>query len=119
MGVTVGDFDNDGWTDVFLAGVGGNRLFRNAAGEGGRRFADVTREAGVGGPGGWPVNGSDFLSSKAPITFSSSAAFLDYDGDSLLDLFVCNYVVWSPHFDLSQNFQLTGGGRAYGPPTNF
>src|SRR5262249_13035747 len=89
MGVTVGDYDNDGWQDLFIPGVGGNRLFRNVPGEGGRRFVDVTREAGVGGPGGWPTTGNDFLQSKAPITFSSSAAFLDYDGDGLLDLFVC------------------------------
>src|SRR5262249_17905098 len=59
MGVTVGDFDNDGLTDVFVTAVGGNRLFRNTKvkdGEGanGRRFVDVTASAGVGGPGGWP-----------------------------------------------------------------
>src|SRR5689334_5561646 len=46
MGVTVGDYDNDGWPDVFVTGVGGNRLFRNV---GGKRFEDVTARAGVGG----------------------------------------------------------------------
>src|SRR5262249_8526583 len=62
MGVTVGDYDNDGWPDLFITGVGGNRLFHN---EGGRRFVDVTNEAGVGGPGGWPTGAGDFLQSKA------------------------------------------------------
>src|SRR5579884_3793836 len=49
MGVTVGDYDNDGWPDVFLTGVGGNHLFHNEdAGGGRRRFVDVTAQAGVG-----------------------------------------------------------------------
>jgi hypothetical protein len=121
MGVTVGDYDNDGWPDLFITGVGGNRLFHNVSdGKNGRRFVDVTREAGVGGPGGWPEQGEgDFLKREKPLTFSTSAVFLDYDGDGLLDLFVCNYVTWSPHIDLRQPFQLVGLGRAYGPPTNF
>jgi hypothetical protein len=120
MGATVGDFDNDGWPDVFVTGVGGNRLFRNVDdGNHGRHFVDVTRQAGVGGPGGWPAAGGDFLRVATPLTFSTSAAFLDYDGDGLLDLFVCNYVTWSPDFDVKQPFTLEGGGRAYGPPKNF
>src|SRR5262249_35803995 len=49
MGFPVGDYDNDGWPDVFIPAVGGNRLFHN---EGGRRFVDVTDAAGLGGPGG-------------------------------------------------------------------
>jgi hypothetical protein len=145
MGVTVGDYDNDGWPDLFLTGVGGNRLFHNEpltpnpsplggegsqifpsplGGEGlgvrgGRRFVDVTRDAGVGGPGGWPAaQNADFLEQEVPLVFSSSAAFLDYDGDSRLDLFVCNYVTWSPAFDLSHEFK-PGGVRTYGPPRTF
>jgi hypothetical protein len=114
MGATAGDVDNDGWIDVFLTG---NRLFRN---EGGRRFRDVTAAAGVGGPGGWPdAAGGDFLKRQEPLAFSSSAAFLDYDGDGRLDLFVCNYVTWSPAIDLSQTPSLTGTGRAFGPPRFF
>src|SRR5262249_19825379 len=97
MGVTVGDFDNDGWPDIFITGVGGNRLFHNL---GGKRFEDVTQAAGVGGPGQWPAAADgDFLQRRSPLTFPSSAAFLDYDGDGKLDLFVCNYVTWSPAFD--------------------
>src|SRR5438132_692758 len=61
MGVTVGDFDNDGWLDVFVTAVGGNRLFRNVSdGNGGRRFVDVTAAAGdLGGGAGLPAR--DFL----------------------------------------------------------
>lgn len=121
MGVTVGDYDNDGWPDVFITGLGGNRLFRNGSdGNGGRRFEDVTATAGVGGPSSWPKPGDgEFLKTRTPISFPSSATFLDYDGDGLLDLFVCNYVTWSPSFDLGQPFQLKGSGRAYGPPNAF
>jgi hypothetical protein len=120
MGVTVGDYDNDGWPDVFITGVGGNHLFHNEdAGGGRRRFVDVTARAGVGGPGGWPAGGGDFMALRAPLNWSTSAAFLDYDGDGLLDLFVCNYVAWSPETDLRQGFRLEGVGRAYGPPTAF
>jgi hypothetical protein len=117
MGVTVGDFDNDGWPDVFVTGVGGNRLFRNL---GGKRFKDVTARAGVGGPGGWPQGGGDFLKHDRPVNWSSSAAWLDYDGDGKLDLFVCNYITWSPAYDLSLAASLKGANdRAYGPPVAF
>ncbi|HEV2947346.1 MAG TPA: CRTAC1 family protein [Gemmataceae bacterium] len=120
MGVTVGDYDNDGFPDVFVTGIGGNRLFRNVSdGKGGRRFVDVTTEAGVGGPGGWPWSESDFEDVKKPLNFSTSAAWLDYDGDGRLDLFVCNYIQWSPEKDINQQFNLKGGGRAFGPPNAF
>ncbi len=118
MGVTAGDYDNDGWPDLFVSGVGANRLFHNVQHAGGRRFDDVTSSAGVGGPGGWPASGS-FVDWAPPVNFSSSAAFLDYDNDGLLDLFVCNYITWSPILDLRQDFKLTGIGRAYGPPRAF
>ncbi len=122
MGVTVGDIDNDGFPDLFVTGVGGNHLFHNVADKaGGRRFVDVTAEAGVGGPGGWPgsVSHEQFLSWNKSIAFASSATFVDYDGDGRLDLFVCYYVDWSPAKDLAIDASLTGIGRSYLQPTQF
>lgn len=101
MGVAVGDYDNDGKVDVLITGVGGCRLFHN---EGGGHFRDVTEQAGVGG---------------SRDDWSTSAAFVDYDNDGRLDLFVCNYVRWSKELDLAANYTLTGVGRAYGPPMGF
>jgi hypothetical protein len=101
MGVAVGDYDNDGRVDVFVTAVGKNRLFHN---EGAGKFRDVTESAGVGG---------------VEDQWSTSAGWFDYDNDGDLDLFVCNYVDWSREKDAGQNFQLTGGGRAYGRPQNF
>jgi hypothetical protein len=121
MGVAVGDIDNDGYPDVFITAVGGDRLFHNVAGpDGRRRFVDITQKAGVGGPGGWPnVGAEEFWKWDKPIAFPSSATFLDYDGDGKLDLFVCYYVTWSPAHDLGVNAQLPNGKRAYVPPTQF
>ncbi|MET0885233.1 MAG: VCBS repeat-containing protein, partial [Mycetocola sp.] len=81
MGVAAGDYDNDGDPDLFVAGVNHNTLYRNNR-DG--TFADVTREAGVTGasPAG-----------KKP--WSVGAAWLDYDKDGKLDLFVSNYLDWS------------------------
>lgn len=101
MGVACGDYDNDGDADVFLTGVGGYKLFRNDLGG---KFTDVTAAAGVGG---------------SADDWGTAAAFLDYDNDGRLDLFVCNYVRWSPQIDRAANYTLVGVGRAYGPPTNF
>ena len=94
MGCAAGDFDNDGQVDLFVTGVYGNRLFRNL---GGGKFADVTALAGVGG------SGSDW---------SMSAAFLDYDNDGRLDLFIANYVQWSKAVDFEVGYSLVGVGRA-------
>jgi len=100
MGVAVGDVDNDGDLDLLVTGVGGNRLYENLGG----RFRDATRRAGVaGGAGDW----------------TTCAAFFDYDNDGWLDLFVCNYVVWSREIDFAVDYRLTGVGRAYGPPMNY
>ncbi|MGD8311754.1 MAG: CRTAC1 family protein [Gammaproteobacteria bacterium] len=101
MGVAVADINGDGYSDVFLTGVGPNRLLLNRGGE---RFEEVTAQAGLAG---------------ADDAWSSSAAFFDYDGDGDLDLFVCNYVQWSRDVDLNVDYRLTGIGRAYGPPTNY
>lgn len=101
MGVAVGDYDNDGRVDIFLSAVGPNRLFHN---EGDGTFSDQTMAAGVAGQAD---------------QWSSSCGWFDYDRDGDLDLFVCNYLKWSREYDESQNFRLTGGGRAYGRPQNF
>lgn len=101
MGVAVADYDNDGRVDVFISTLGANRLFRNL---GGGKFEEVTHTAGVAGDEGM---------------WSTSCGWFDFNNDGLLDLFVCNYVQWSREYDVAQNFQLTGGGRAYGRPQNF
>jgi hypothetical protein len=81
---------------------------------------DVTAKAGVGGPDSWPGGSREsFLHRQEPLAFPSSATFVDYDGDGLLDLFVCHYVTWSPGIDQAIDARLTGIGRAYVPPTTF
>jgi hypothetical protein len=101
MGAAVGDYDNDGKPDLFITAVGENKLFHN---EGGGKFTDVTAQAGVGG---------------SATEWSSSAAFLDFDNDGDLDLFVGNYVRWSREIDFEVGYKLVGIGRAYGQPMNF
>ncbi len=81
MGVAVGDYNNDGFPDILITCVGQNRLFRNT-GKG--TFVDVTNTSGLGKREG----------------FSTSALWFDYDRDGRLDLFVCNYVKWSPEHDV-------------------
>jgi hypothetical protein len=81
MGVAVGDYNNDGFPDILITCVGQNRLFRNT-GKG--TFIDATRASGLQGRQ----------------AFSTSALWFDYDRDGLLDLFVCNYVRWSPEHDV-------------------
>lgn len=81
MGVAVGDYNNDGFPDIFVSCVGQSRLFRNA---GNGTFVEVTKSSGLLGHTG----------------FSTSALWIDYDRDGLLDLFVCNYVRWSPEHDV-------------------
>ncbi len=122
LGVAVGDYDNDGYPDLYITAMGGGRLWRNTPREGGgRKFVDVTTSAGDLGKGRpWPpAKGEAFFSYGRPIAFPTSATFVDYDRDGRLDLFVCNYVEWSPQYDLTQGFTLVGLGRAYGPPRTF
>ncbi len=90
MGVAVGDYDNDGYPDLYVTNFGRNILYHN---NGDGTFTDVTEKAGVAG-GGW----------------SSSAVFLDYDRDGYLDLFVARYLDW----DFSKNMPC--GAPARGQP---
>ena len=98
MGVAVGDYDNDGFEDVYVTGYGGNVLYHN---NGDGTFTDITQKAGVGA-GGW----------------SASAGFFDYDNDGKLDIFVTRYLDW--------NFKTNRfcgenrpGYRAYCHPDNY
>jgi hypothetical protein len=95
MGVAVGDYNNDGFPDILITCVGQNRLFRNT-GKG--TFVDVTNSSGLGKREG----------------FSTSALWFDYDRDGLLDLFVCNYVKWSPEHDVFCS--LDGKHKSYCTP---
>jgi enediyne biosynthesis protein E4 len=98
MGVAAGDYDNDGFQDIYVTNYGGNTLYRN---NGDSTFTDVTKAAGVAA-GGW----------------SASAGFLDYDRDGALDLFVTRYVQWS--FATNRHCgEKKPGYRAYCHPDNY
>jgi hypothetical protein len=97
MGVAVGDYDNDGYEDLFVTAYGGNKLYHN---NGDGTFTDVTEKAGVGGSG-----------------WSTSAAWVDLDGDGLLDLVVLRYVKWD--FDDIYCGIHKEGGRDYCHPDVF
>ncbi len=82
MGAAAADFDNDGWTDIYVTGINRNMLYRNNH-DG--TFTDVTDHAGVSG-----------VTPEAKKLLAVSAAWIDYDNDGRLDLFVTNYLDWSP-----------------------
>jgi enediyne biosynthesis protein E4 len=98
MGVAVGDYDNDGFDDIFITAVGQSRLFHN---NGQGAFSDVTAKAGLSG-----IN-----------EFSTSAAWVDYDRDGKLDLAVANYVQWSPKTDIYCS--LDGKHKSYCTPESY
>ena len=98
IGVAVGDFDNDGYDDLFVTALGQSRLFRN---NGNGTFTDVTQKAGLGG-----IH-----------EFGTSAAWVDYDKDGRLDLVVANYVQWSPRTDLYCT--LDGKTKSYCTPESY
>src|SRR5260370_29546965 len=81
-GVAIGDYDNDGYEDIFIAGAGKNALYHN---NGNGTFSDVTSQSGIG--------------AKPAGTLSIGAAWFDYDNDGLVDLVVSNYTLWTPQTD--------------------
>jgi len=97
IGVSVGDFDNDGRDDVYITALEGDRLFHN---EGHLKFRDVTKASGI-----------------ANAAFGTSAAWLDYDKDGRLDLFVANYVKWSVATDLYCS--MDGTNKTYCTPETY
>ncbi len=99
FGVAVGDYDNDGYEDLFLCGAGRNALYHN---NGDGTFTDVTEASGIGGK---PAN-----------TLSVAAAWFDYDNDGLLDLVVSNYTIWTPQTDIRC---ATDNGDYYCSPTRY
>ena len=94
LGCAVGDYDNDGYDDIYITTVGSNHLFRNLHNG---KFADVTAKAGVADPG-----------------FSASAVWFDYDNDGKLDLFVAHYIEWS--IDTDQYCTLDNKNKSYCTP---
>ena len=98
LGVAVGDYDNDGFDDIFVSALGQSHLFHN---NGNGTFTDVTKSAGLIGPE----------------EFSTSAAWVDYDRDGKLDLVVANYVQWTPQTDLYCT--LDGTRKSYCTPESY
>jgi enediyne biosynthesis protein E4 len=98
LGVAVGDYDNDGFDDLFVTALGQSHLFHN---NGNGTFTDVTKSAGMWGP----------------TEFSASAAWVDYDRDGKLDLVVANYVQWTEQTDLYCT--LDGAHKSYCTPESY
>ena len=102
MGVAVGDYDGDGFPDIFITGIGGNRLFHN---QGNGKFVDVTDAAGV--------RGDDHV-------WSTGAVWIDIFGEGRLDLVVCNYARWARRDRASREaFTAESAGPSYTAPAGF
>jgi len=101
MGAAVGDFDGDGWPDLFLSNLGPNRMLKNNQG---KSFTDVTVETGLAGP--------DSM-------WSTSCGWFDANNDGHLDLMVCNYLNWTKEEDISLESTLNGQAKAYARPDSF
>jgi hypothetical protein len=98
LGAAIGDYDNDGYDDIFITALGQSHLFHNNRNG---TFTDVTKSAGLWGPN----------------EFSTSAAWVDYDRDGKLDLVVANYVQWSIQGDLFCT--LDGKNKSYCTPESY
>ncbi|HMC72769.1 MAG TPA: VCBS repeat-containing protein, partial [Terriglobales bacterium] len=98
LGAAIGDYDNDGYDDIFISALGQSHLFHN---NGNGTFTDVTKAAGLWGPN----------------EFSTGAAWVDYDKDGKLDLVVANYVQWSIQADLFCT--LDGTHKSYCTPESY
>ncbi len=107
MGATVADYDSDGDLDIYITALGPNVLLRNQDG----RFVDVAREAGVAGKRWSDDQG------RANDEWSTSAAWVDVDGDGWLDLLVTNYVRWSKETDIYTS--LDGKSKSYATPQQY
>jgi len=104
MGCAFADYDSDGDMDIYLTAVGDNKLLRNDKG----KFTDVTATAGVFGNSENPND---------PPAWSTSTAWVDVDRDGRIDLFVCNYVKWTPQTDLFTT--LDGTTKSYATPEQY
>jgi len=107
MGAAAADYDGDGDGDVYITTVGANHLFRNDSG----RFVDATDQAGVA------VGADHAGQATSGGEWSLGATWFDYDRDGDLDLFVCNYVAWTPETDIWATRD--GRTKAYATPEKY